>query len=174
MYPNPGQAQAQAKAPGVETGPAWRPLRPHDPPSLGRYELLGRLGAGGMGVVYAARPIGGGDLVALKVIRAELTHRPELRERFRREVGVARRVAPFCTAAVLDADLDGGVQYIVSEYVAGPTLDRVVRQHGPLPPSGLYALAVGVAGAISAIHAAGIVHATSSRATCCSARPARG
>jgi hypothetical protein len=151
MHPNPDPAQT----------PGWRPLRPHDPTRLGQYELLGRLGSGGMGVVYAARALQGGDLVALKVIRAELTHRPELRERFRREVAAARRVAPFCTASVLDADVDGlagGVQYIVSEYVAGPTLDRVVRQQGPPPSSGLHALAVGVAGALSAIHAAGIVH----------------
>ena len=151
MHPNPDPAQP----------PGWRPLRPHDPTRLGQYELLGRLGSGGMRVVYAARALQGGDLVALKVIRAELTHRPELRERFRREVAAARRVAPFCTASVLDAHLDGlagGVQYIVSEYVAGPTLDRVIRQQGPLPPSGLHALAVGVAGALSAIHAAGIVH----------------
>ena len=148
MHPSP--------TPAAE--PAWRPLRPHDPARLGSYQLLGRLGSGGMGVVYAARAQPGGGLVAVKVLRAGLTDREELRRRFRREVEAAHSVAPFCTAAVLDADLDGPVQYIVSEYVAGPTLDRLVRRRGPLPPSGLHALAVGMASALAAIHAAGVVH----------------
>jgi hypothetical protein len=124
---------------------------------IGRFRLLGRLGQGGMGIVYLADG-GDGRLAALKVLREELAADDIVRARFAREVDAARRVAPFCTAAVLDADLDGRPPWIASEYVTGRTLQATVEEGGPLAPSSLLALAVGVAGALAAIHAAGVVH----------------
>jgi hypothetical protein len=133
------------------------PLRPRDPRTIGPYELLSRLGEGGMGAVYLGRAPDG-QQVAVKVIQATYAAEGEFRERFRREVAAAKRVAQFCTAPVLDADLDGELPYIVSEYVEGPTLYDVVSRQGPLAPSSLEALAVGIAGALASIHAAGVVH----------------
>ncbi len=133
------------------------PLQHDDPTAIGRYRLTGRLGSGGMGVVYlgldpARRP------VAVKVIRADLAADPEFRARFADEVSAARRVAPFCTAQVLDADPDARLPYLVTEYIDGARLDEIVTSRGPLPLSMLQGVAVGVASALTAIHGAGIVH----------------
>ncbi|WP_207936265.1 serine/threonine-protein kinase [Actinomadura sp. KC216] len=133
------------------------PLRDRDPQRLGPYRLTGRLGRGGMGTVYLAED-GAGRQVAVKVINAELADDEAFNERFRREVTAARQVRRFCTAAVLDARLDGEPLYIVTEYVAGPSLDDAVKEGGPLRGGDLEALAVNIATALSAIHGAGIVH----------------
>jgi predicted Ser/Thr protein kinase len=132
-------------------------LRAGDPAQLGEYELVGRLGQGGMGTVYLARDPRG-ELVAVKVIRADLAADDEFRERFRREVQQARQVPPFCTAEVLDADPDHRTPYLVVEYVDGPCLADVIEERGPLSGGNLQALAIGVATALTAIHGAGVVH----------------
>ncbi|HEX6676972.1 MAG TPA: serine/threonine-protein kinase, partial [Actinomycetes bacterium] len=75
-----------------------------------------------------------------------------------REVQAAQRVARFCTAQVIEAELGGEAPYLVTEYVPGPTLKEAVAEGGPLPASSLEGLAVGMAAALSAIHAAGVVH----------------
>ncbi|WP_433790027.1 serine/threonine protein kinase [Actinoplanes sp. CA-252034] len=133
------------------------PLRPGDPHSLGGYELLARLGEGGMGSVFLGRR-DGGPLVAIKIIKAEYAHEEEFRGRFRSEVKRARQVPPFCTAAVLDADPEHRTPYLVVEYVDGPSLDEVVTREGPLGDSRLHGVAVGVATALTAIHGAGVIH----------------
>jgi predicted Ser/Thr protein kinase len=133
------------------------PLGSGDPRQLGPYAILSRIGGGGMGVVYLGQ---GRDrrLVAVKVVRADRTSDPESSTRFRREVRAASGVAGFCTARVLDADLDAPQPYYVTEYVQGPTLQEAVEDGGPLTGSRLEAFAVGVAEALEAIHAAGVVH----------------
>ncbi|GLW21582.1 hypothetical protein Mame01_16250 [Microbispora amethystogenes] len=134
------------------------PLLPEDPERLGGYWLAGRLGAGGQGVVYEAYD-SGGSRVAVKVLHGEAARDQELRGRFGREATAARRVASFCTARVLDAQLDGGQPYIVSEYVEGPSLRRAVRQEGRrFAGDDLHRLATGVATALAAIHDAGVIH----------------
>ncbi|MEN3610651.1 serine/threonine-protein kinase [Plantactinospora sp. ZYX-F-223] len=131
-------------------------LHPGDPRRLGRYELVGRLGQGGMGTVYLARDAG--RPVAVKVIRADVAAHEEFRRRFRGEVERARQVPPFCTAEVLGADPDHDPPYLVVEYVDGPSLADVVAERGPLSPANLHALAIGVATALTAIHGAGVIH----------------
>jgi serine/threonine protein kinase len=96
------------------------PLGPEDPRKLGPYTILSRIGGGGMGVVYLGQAADR-RLVAVKVIRSDRAGDPELSARFRREVRAASGVAGFCTARVLDADLDAERPYYVTEYVAGPT-----------------------------------------------------
>jgi predicted Ser/Thr protein kinase len=110
-----------------------------------------------MGVVYLGQARDR-RLVAVKVVRADRTADPDAAARFRREVRAASGVAGFCTARVLDADLDAPQPYYVTEYVQGPTLQEAVEEGGPLTGTRLEAFAVGVAEALEAIHAAGVVH----------------
>ncbi|MBC6463039.1 bifunctional serine/threonine-protein kinase/ABC transporter substrate-binding protein [Actinomadura sp. HBU206391] len=134
-----------------------QPLLPGDPQRLGDYELIGRLGEGGQGVVFLGRGTGGRQ-VAVKLLLAQLTGDAAARSRFVRELAVAERVAGFCTAQVLDADVAGDQPYIVSEYVSGPSLKDLVQREGPREGSALIRLAIGTATALAAIHQAGIVH----------------
>ena len=132
-------------------------LQDGDPRRIGPYRLVGRLGAGGMGMVFAARSAGG-RAVAVKVIRGELAGDAEFRVRFSREVAAARRVSGLFTAAVVDADADGPVPWLATAYVPGPSLSDAVRRHGALPAASVLALAAGLAEGLAAIHAAGLIH----------------
>jgi WD40 repeat protein len=132
-------------------------LQERDPRRIGPFRLVGRLGAGGMGRVYAGRSPAGRP-VAVKVIREELAADPEFLARFAREVAAARSVSGMFTAAVVDADVSGQVPWLATAYVAGPSLAQAVREHGPLPVATVRALAAGLAEGLAAIHAAGLVH----------------
>ncbi|WP_308015968.1 protein kinase domain-containing protein [Nonomuraea cavernae] len=134
-----------------------RPLTVGDPVIIGRYLLLGRLGTGGMGVVYLAEHPRGG-LVALKTPHAVHLKDPTLRARFAEEVTFSRRIVPFCTAAVVEDGTDRDRPYLVSEYVPGPALSQVVAARGPLTPDLAYGVGLGVAAALVAVHDAGLVH----------------
>ncbi|WP_128984807.1 protein kinase domain-containing protein [Streptomyces roseicoloratus] len=136
-----------------------RPLEAGDPESVGdgRYRLVGRLGQGGMGVVYLGRSRSG-RAVAVKVVRPELGTDPEFLRRFAQEVASARRVGGFHTAPVVDADPDGRPAWLVTAYVPGPTLRTVLDEVGTLPADTLSVLAAGLAEALEAIHRAGVIH----------------
>ncbi|MEU5882774.1 serine/threonine-protein kinase [Spirillospora sp. NPDC047279] len=138
------------------TMPDAHPLRSGDPERLGTYDILGRLGEGGQGAVFLGR--GSGEYVAIKLLHAGLTGDEAARARFVRELEVAKRVARFCTAQVLDADVAGDQPYIVSEYVAGLSLHRLVEAEGPRSGGALERLAISTLTAMIAIHQAGIVH----------------
>jgi serine/threonine protein kinase len=128
-----------------------------DPLRIGPYQLIRRLGSGGMGRVYLGRSADG-RLVAVKVIRAELAADSGFRARFGREVAAVQKVDGLYTARVVDADVDGPVPWLATAYVAGPSLAEAVDSHGPLAAASVRALAAGLAGGLSAIHAAGLVH----------------
>ncbi|MCW2899611.1 MAG: serine/threonine protein kinase [Streptosporangiaceae bacterium] len=132
-------------------------LEPGDPTSLGDFEVVGRLGAGGQGAVYLGRAPGG-DFVAIKLLHAQMSSDPSARARFIREVTAAQKVAPFCTAKVLESDVQGDQPYIVSEFIDGPSLHDVVVLKGPFGRTDLERLAIGTVTALAAIHEAGIVH----------------
>nr|WP_263641794.1 serine/threonine protein kinase [Microbispora cellulosiformans] len=132
-------------------------LEAGDPARLGLFTLLDRLGEGGQGVVFLGRGPQG-EQVAVKLLHTRLTADPEARERFLREVALAQRVAPFCTAPVLHADLAGNQPYIVSEFVPGPSLRQLVDREGPRRGAALERLAISTATALAAIHRAGITH----------------
>ncbi|MFC7385818.1 protein kinase domain-containing protein [Sphaerisporangium rhizosphaerae] len=137
------------------------PLRPGDPVRVGDYEVTGRIGEGGQGSVFLARTPAG-ESVAIKVLRpgpaGQDTVGPGSPDRFLRETEILRRVAPFCTAQVVESGTADGRPYIVSEYIEGPTLQQVVDAEGPLRTTRLHRLAVGTLTALSAIHRAGVVH----------------
>ncbi|WP_433238114.1 serine/threonine-protein kinase [Actinomadura nitritigenes] len=162
--PRPAQPGPAAGTAGKRPAPRQgkgrrheRPLRPGDPRGIGGYRLLGRLGEGGQGVVYLGRD-GDDRLVTVKVLRGGLDAGQRARSRFVKEAEAARKVAGRHTARVLDADVTGDRPYIVSEFVEGPPLQRVVDEDGPLPAPQLRKVALRTAGALAAIHRAGIVH----------------
>lgn len=132
-------------------------LRPGDPPSVGPYRLLERLGAGGMGQVFLARSPGG-RLVAVKVIRPELTQEPGFRERFAREIAAAQGVSGVYTAPVVDADAQADMPWMATAYVPGPSLAEAVNNADPWPAGTVLALAAGLAEALAGIHRSGVVH----------------
>jgi serine/threonine protein kinase len=136
---------------------AMEPLATSDPTEVAGYRLLGRLGAGGMGVVYLAFTPGGRP-VALKVVRPELGDDASFRVRFRQEISAAQRVHGLYTAQLLDADSESTPAWLVTAYVAGPSLAEAVAAHGPMPEQSVLVLVAGVAEALAVIHAAGVVH----------------
>ncbi len=132
-------------------------LEPADPRLIGPYQLLGRLGAGGMGRVFLGVSAAGRP-VAVKIVHAELAADPEFRTRFSTEVAAARKVSGLFTALVVDADVDAPVPWLATAYVAGLSLSEAVRNRGPLTSWSLLALAAGLAKSLTAIHVAGVVH----------------
>lgn len=127
------------------------------PAAFGRYQVVGRLGRGGQGVVYKAID-SDGNAVAVKALHIDWAWDARLRGRFAREVEAAQRVASFCTAGILDADLTAQPPYLVSEYVSGPSLRQEITERGPRTPGELHRLALGTVTALVAIHRAGVVH----------------
>jgi hypothetical protein len=124
---------------------------------LGPYRLLERLGEGGMGVVYLAVDPDQRK-VAVKALRPAIAGDPNARRRLAREVETMRRVRSPFVAEVLDADVTSDPPYIVTRYVRGQTLEEVVGRGGPLAGPQLARMASGLALALAAVHAAGVVH----------------
>lgn len=128
---------------------------PHE--RLGPYRLVHQLGEGGMGVVHLALDRQG-RAVAIKVLRAHIAYDPDARARLEREVDTLARIRHERVAAVIDADIFGDRPYLVTRYVAGPSLDEVVADSGPLAGDDLLLLGRGLVGALDAIHAVGVIH----------------
>ncbi|MEU6722858.1 serine/threonine-protein kinase [Nonomuraea wenchangensis] len=150
------------KSPPAATVPkAWPgPVTPSPAPApaqawIGPYALLTKIGEGGQGQVYLARSPDGGQ-VAIKLLHARAAFTE--RDGFLAEASAARRVPGFATARVIDVGVDDGRPYIVSEYVQGPSLDRLIRLEGPRSPDSMVRLAIATAAALNGIHQAGIVH----------------
>ena len=134
-----------------------KPLEPGDPLRLGRFELLGRLGEGGQGIVYLGRGTNPGeDRVAVKVLRSTVD--ATVLERLARELDAIHQVQPFVTAGVIEASAEGDRRFVVSEFIDGPSLQERVDARGPLAEGDLQRLAVGTATALTAIHGAGVMH----------------
>ncbi|MCP9209362.1 protein kinase domain-containing protein [Streptomyces sp. NEAU-Y11] len=133
------------------------PLGTGDPLRLGPYRLTGVLGAGGMGQVYLGRDARE-QLAAVKVLRRELAHDPEMAQRFLREAQAAQAVRSDGVARVLAAQMAGGRPWIATEFLAGPTLDQAVERYGPLDEPTLRAVGAALVRTLMDVHGAGLVH----------------
>ncbi|MFD8760479.1 serine/threonine protein kinase [Streptomyces mirabilis] len=134
-----------------------QPVQAGDPRRIGPYRVIGRLGTGGMGTVYAALDASGLQL-AVKVVHPSQAADEEFRARFRREVRLSRQVTGPCLVPVHDADTDSPTPWLATPFVPGPTLDQHVAANGALDGAPLYALAAGTSAALAAVHEAGIIH----------------
>ena len=156
--------------------PHVTPLLADDPTRVGQYRLTGRIagthagspaypGSGPEGIarmpadgpVYLGHSPDGGE-VAVRLVEVVSIGEGAERDRFAAEAKAARRVAPFCAAQILGAGFENGYAFLVSEYVAGPSLEEFVAEKGPLEDRDLLALAIGTATGLAAIHQAGLVH----------------
>jgi predicted Ser/Thr protein kinase len=142
----------------AEVAPVGGPLSAEDPPMLGDYELLARLGAGGMGTVYRARRVGTASEVALKTLADRLRNNDEATQRFNREVATLKAVGGDFTAKVIDVGSDGAATFIVMELLNGSSLEHIVDTRGPLSERHACALAVGLADALVSLQEGFIVH----------------
>ncbi|MFG2292254.1 ABC transporter substrate-binding protein [Streptomyces sp. NPDC048603] len=134
-----------------------RPLTPADPAAIGGHRLLGRLGSGGMGTVYLGRSPAG-NLVAVKVIRADHAADPAFRARFRREATAAGRLTGRWVVPVVAADPEAREPWLATPFVPGPSLAEAVAAYGPLPAGTVRTLGVRLAEALEQVHRAGLVH----------------
>jgi serine/threonine-protein kinase len=125
----------------------------------GKYKVERVLGIGGMGVVVAAMHVQLNDLVALKFLLPEVASSGEAVARFLREAQAAVRIKSEHVVHVTDVGtLEGGVPYMVMEYLDGVDLESVVRAQGPLPPSDAVDHVLQACEALAEAHGLGIVH----------------
>lgn len=132
------------------------PLSPEDPAELGGFELLGRIGHGGMGQVYLGESLGG-EPAAVKVIKPSVVD-SEARRRFAQEIEVLKTVWGARIAAFLDADAEAERPWLATEYVEGPDLRKHVSSHGPLPTVLTASLGATLAEALAGVHKQGLLH----------------
>ncbi|WKX70669.1 serine/threonine-protein kinase [Streptomyces sp. XD-27] len=137
--------------------PVLKPLGPDDPREVSGYQLLAKIGEGGMGSVYLTRTRGD-QPVALKLIRRGFAQNPDFRARFEAEVQAARRVSGYHIVPVLDHNMNGDQPWIATSYVAGLALDDAMAAFGPLPlPAALQVVGC-TARALVSVHAVSVIH----------------
>ncbi|MEU6966303.1 serine/threonine-protein kinase [Kitasatospora aureofaciens] len=155
----PPAPQPPTAPPVPSSPPLGSPLSAHEPRTIGGYQLLGRIGSGGMGTVYLAQRQGSATQVALKTINIELLNDADLLRRFQRESEVLAMVPGAYTARVLDTGVDSGRPYLAMELLDGHPLDAHLREQGPIRSAeALRALALALAVALSGVHRLGLVH----------------
>jgi len=136
----------------------WDPAEPVLRSLRERYDLLGELGRGGMGIVYRARDRETGDTVALKVLKPEIAARPELIERFKSELLLARKITHKNVCRVYELNRFGAVSAISMEYVEGESLRAVLERYGGVPLRRGLEWAGQVCAGLAEAHAQGVVH----------------
>jgi Protein kinase domain len=133
------------------------PLSANDPRTVGEFQLHAVAGSGGMGRVYLGFSQAG-RAVAVKVVHPELARDQQFISRFRQEIAAARAVSGIYTAPVVTAGLDDHPPWLATVFVPGPSLATVISSRGPLPEEAAWRLAAGLAEALQAVHACGLVH----------------
>jgi outer membrane protein assembly factor BamB len=128
-----------------------------DPAMAGEFRLRARLGSGGMGRVYLGYSRAG-RAVAVKVVHPELSRDTEFLRRFRTEVAAARAVSGLYTAPLVATGLDDDPPWLATTFIAAPNVQETVGEGGPLPEPAIWRLGAGLAEALAAVHACGLVH----------------
>ncbi len=123
-----------------------------------RYEIVARLGEGGMGAVYKARDLELERDVALKVIRPELSRNPEILQRFKLELILARQVTDRNIIRIFDLGEAGGIKFITMEYIDGQSLHQILKQKRKLEVAEAVDIMEQVAAGLAAAHREGIIH----------------
>lgn len=123
-----------------------------------RYELIDKIGTGGMATVYRARCRVLDRIVAVKVLRDELANDPNLVARFKSEALAAARLSHPNLVNIFDVGEDNGVHYIVMEYIEGRTLKSLIAEKAPLPPNEAATIAKMVCDALEHAHSRGLIH----------------
>ena len=125
----------------------------------GQFQILQKIGSGGMGAVYKAAQPAMNRMVAVKILHPKLTNRKDLVSRFRREARAMSHLEhPNTVKVLLYGELDDGALYIVMEYLEGRNLNQVVRKEGPLSPERAVPVLIQVCGALQEAHLQGIIH----------------
>ena len=123
-----------------------------------RYEIIKILGEGGMGAVYKARDVELEREVALKVIKPELSDNPEILQRFKQELILARQVTHKNVIRIFDLGEADGVKFITMEYVEGQNIHQLLKQKGKLEVAEAVDIMEQVAAGLAAAHREGIIH----------------
>src|SRR5436190_7027175 len=123
-----------------------------------RYEILQMLGEGGMGAVYKARDNELDRVIALKVIRPELASNPEILQRFKQELVLARQVTDRNIIRIFDLGEADGIRFITMEYVEGTSLYQVLQEQGKLPVKDAAEIIEQVLTGLKAAHREGVIH----------------
>jgi len=131
-------------------------LRSGDPEQIGPWQIVNRLGSGGMGIVYMGT--NGTRAAAIKVVREFLLEDPASRTRLTREVETLLRVKSDYVAEIVGSDIDGNPAWIATNYVDGPSLKVLVEKEGALSEEKWIEFAKGFLSALSSVHAVGVVH----------------
>lgn len=126
--------------------------------TVGPYRIEGRIGQGGMGVVYRATHLTLGRPVALKVVRPDVAADEQFRDRFRRECQAAVAFEHPHAVTIYDAGEDRGRLYVAMRYVDGPNLAQILDVEGPLDPARAVSIIEHVGAALAAAHARGLLH----------------
>ena len=124
----------------------------------GRYEILQLIGRGGMGAVYKARDRELDRVVALKLIRAELARKPEILNRFKQELILARQVTHKNVIRIFDLGQSDGIKFITMEFVEGRDLRSLLLERGKLPPEQAARIMLQTCRALEAAHSEGVIH----------------
>jgi serine/threonine protein kinase/class 3 adenylate cyclase len=126
--------------------------------TLGRYRLREKLGQGGMGEVYRAEDVADGRVVAIKVLRPEWARQPDALRRFHKEARLLAEISNPHVTSLLEINEEAGLHYLVLEFVAGPSLNRLLGEHGRLDERSAVAIAADVVRGLTEAHERGIVH----------------
>lgn len=131
-------------------------LRPGDPEQIGPWQIVNRLGAGGMGIVYMGN--NGTRAAAIKIVREFLLEDPSSRGRLSREVAILKKIKGKFVAEIVGADLEANPAWIATNYVDGPSLKTLIDNEGPFTEAKWLELAYGLMSALKAVHSSGVIH----------------
>jgi serine/threonine-protein kinase len=128
------------------------------PERIGPYQILEKIGSGGMGNVYLGRDTESGQVVAVKVLTASLARETGFVERFNREIDAMKKLRNAHIVALYGSGVEGENYYYSMEYVPGETLMSMMRREKKLPWQRAFEIAIDVCQALKAAHDAGIIH----------------